>query len=211
LRQDRAAAQDAVHVELDLERDLGRELLNYWALFEVGTRASTKAEYLLRPDLGRSLDDDASVEIARQCPAGADLQVAVGDGLSPKAVIAQVPTLLPLLAEECARLGWRFGRPFFVRHCRVGVLNDIGAQLDPVVCVLLIGERPGLATIEALSAYMAFHPRPGDTDARRNLISNIHALGLSAEQATRRIIELAERMRKLGASGSAVKESAGTI
>ena len=45
----------------------------------------------------------------------------------------------------------------------MGVLNDIGEVLDPAVVVLLIGERPGLATAESLSAYMAYGPGPGTT------------------------------------------------
>src|SRR5205085_7187036 len=113
---------------------------------------------------------------------------------------------LPLLEEEARARGWSFGRPFFVRHCRVGVLNDVGELLDPGVVVLLVGERPGLATAESLSAYMAYRPRPGDTDARRNLISNIHARGVPAEAAAAPIIALAERLRAAQASAVTVKE-----
>jgi ethanolamine ammonia-lyase small subunit len=98
------------------------------------------------------------------------------------------------------------GQPFFIRHCRVGVLNDIGDALNPEVVVLLVGERPGLATAESLSAYMAYRPRPGDTDARRNLVSNIHARGVRPEEAAPRIAALAEQMRRLGASGVGVRE-----
>jgi len=107
------------------------------------------------------------------------------------AVAAQVPGLLPLLADEARRRGWSFGRPFLVRHCRVGVLNDVGDLLRPEVAVLLIGERPGLATAESLSAYMAYRPRAGHTDAQRNLISNIHGRGVSLEEAARRVLALA--------------------
>src|ERR1700738_2259717 len=52
LRQDHAAALDAVHAELDLARGFGRELVERWKLFEVTTRAGNKTEYLMRPDLG---------------------------------------------------------------------------------------------------------------------------------------------------------------
>ncbi|MFO0844892.1 MAG: ethanolamine ammonia-lyase light chain EutC [Gemmataceae bacterium] len=72
--------------------------------------------------------------------------------------------------------------------------------------VLLIGERPGLATAESLSAYMAYRPRPGDTDAKRNLISNIHPRGVPAGEAARRVLTLAARLRDARASGVAVKE-----
>jgi ethanolamine ammonia-lyase small subunit len=75
-----------------------------------------------------------------------------------------------------------------------------------VVAVLLIGERPGLATAESLSAYMAYRPRPGHTDAQRNLISNIHARGVRLDEAARRIVALADCMRQAQASGVAVKE-----
>src|SRR5262245_26001130 len=177
LRRDHAAARDAVYAELGLY-DLGTELVARYDLFDVQTQALSKEDYLLRPDRGRRLDDAARAEVVRRCPRGADLQVVVGDGLSATAVIAQVPGLLPLLADGAAGRGWSFGHPFVVRHCRVGVLNEVGELLDPAVVVLLIGERPGLATAESLSAYLAYRPRPGHTDARRNLISNVHARGV---------------------------------
>jgi ethanolamine ammonia-lyase small subunit len=205
LREDYAAAVDAVHAEIDPGRDLGAEFLERWGLIAVATCARSKAEYLLRPDLGRRLDREA-VEALAGFPTGADLQVLVGDGLSAAAVVAQVPALLPLLAAGAERLGLSFGRPFFVRNCRVGVLNDVGRLLNPVVAVLLIGERPGLATSDSLSAYLAYRPAPGHTDAHRNLISNIHARGASPADAADRVLRLALRMIQLGVGGVSVKE-----
>src|SRR5581483_3561517 len=81
-----------------------------------------------------------------------------------------------------------------------------GELLDPAVAVLLIGERPGLATAQSLSAYMAYRPRPGHSDAQRNLISNIHAQGIAPETAALRILNLAAKMRQHGTSGVAIKE-----
>jgi ethanolamine ammonia-lyase small subunit len=206
LRRDHAAALDAVHAELEAERDLGRDFVARWRLFEVRTQARDKSEYLMRPDLGRRLDDAARAAVTANCPAGCDLQAVIGDGLSVAAVVKQVPPLLPLLEREVRARGWTFGRPFVVRHCRVGVLNDVGELLEPAVVVLLIGERPGLATAESLSAYLAYRPRPGHTDALRNLISNIHGRGVSPADAARRIVALAARMRQMQTSGVAVKE-----
>jgi ethanolamine ammonia-lyase small subunit len=206
LRCDHAVALDAVHAELDLARDFGPPFVERWRLFEVGTCAGSKTEYLMRPDLGRRLNDAARAELVRACPAGADLQVVIGDGLSAAAVKAQVPALLPLLESGTRARNETFGRPFVVRYCRVGVLNDVGDLLDPAVVVLLIGERPGLATAESLSAYLAYRPRTGHTDAQRNLISNIHRRGVVPEEAARRIVALAEKMRRLQAGGVAVKE-----
>jgi ethanolamine ammonia-lyase small subunit len=79
------------------------------------------------------------------------------------------------------------------------------------VVVLLIGERPGLATAESLSAYLAFRPRPGHTDAQRNLISNIHARGVTPQAAAPRILALAEKIRQMQTSGVAVKEDLGAL
>jgi ethanolamine ammonia-lyase small subunit len=206
LRRDHAAALDAVHAELAAKSDLGQEFVECWQLFEVRTQARDKAEYLMRPDLGRRLDGDARSTVTANCVPGADVQVVIGDGLSVAAVAKQVPALLPRLEQAVRERGWTFGRPFLVRHCRVGVLNDIGELLDPDVVVLLIGERPGLATAESLSAYLAYRPRPGHTDAQRNLISNIHARGVGSADAAHRIVALAGILRQRQTSGTAVKE-----
>jgi ethanolamine ammonia-lyase small subunit len=206
LRSDHAAARDAVCDELDLSRDLSAPFVAEWGLFEVSTLARSKSEFLLNPERGRALDGLSQIELTGRCLPGADLQVAIADGLSAAAVRVQVPVLLPLLASEARRRNWQFGQPFFIRHGRVGVLNDIGEVLQPAVVVLLIGERPGLATAESLSAYMAYRPRAGHDDARRNLISNIHARGISHAQAASRIAQLAARMIEFQTSGVAIKE-----
>src|SRR5947208_14034168 len=183
LRQAHAAARDAVGTELDLKRDLGTKFVAQWDLFEVSTSVRNKNEYLLRPDFGRRLNETAQWQIQARCPEEVDLQVVIGDGLSVTAVSTQVPQLLPLIFALGQKRGWRLGQPFVIRYCRLGVMNHIGELLRPKVLVLLIGERPGLATAESLSAYMAFQPRTGHTDANRNLISNIHSRGVSTEHA----------------------------
>ncbi|HLK53288.1 MAG TPA: ethanolamine ammonia-lyase light chain EutC, partial [Candidatus Angelobacter sp.] len=143
LRQAHASARDAVRTELDLQRDLGPEFVERWQLFEVSTLANSKDEYLLRPDLGRRLHEAARQQILAHCPAETDLQVVIGDGLSVTAVAAQVPELLPRVFHAAQALHWKLGQPFVLRHCRVGVMNDLGELLRPQVLVLLIGERPG--------------------------------------------------------------------
>jgi ethanolamine ammonia-lyase small subunit len=164
-----------------------------------------------RPDLGRRLHPDSAELIRLDCPSGADLQVVIGDGLSPAAVAAQVPRLLPLLEEGAKSLEWSTGRPFAIRYCRVGILNDVGEILNPAVVVLLIGERPGLSTSESLSAYLAYRPKAGQTDAHRNLISNIHARGTSPEEAAGRILGLAGQMIREQIGGVAIKELRGEV
>jgi ethanolamine ammonia-lyase small subunit len=206
LRQDHAAARDTVRAEFDLEKDLGAGFVEQWKLFVVSTMATSKEEYLRRPDLGRRLGEDARSQLAARCPLNADLQIVIGDGLSVTAVSTQIPPLLPMLAEKARLRGWTMGQPFAVKYCRVGAMNDVGELLLPKVVVLLIGERPGLATAESLSAYMAYQPRTGDNDSRRNLISNIHARGVSTEVAASRIVELAEQMMRRQTSGVEIKE-----
>ncbi len=206
LRAAHAAAQDAVRAELDLESVFGAAFIRDWDLFEVSTEARTKEEYLLQPDLGRRFRESSREELAKRCSQGNDIQIAIGDGLSVTAVAAQVPAVLPLLQEGARARGWSAGRPFVIRHCRVGILNEIGELLMPKVAVLLIGERPGLATAESLSAYMAYRPSAGHTDANRNLISNIHSRGVQAHAAADRILNLAAQMMALKSSGFQIRE-----
>jgi ethanolamine ammonia-lyase small subunit len=206
LREAHAAARDAVRAELDLFTNLGDDFVHKWNLFEACSQATTKDEYLLRPDLGRHLNDASRAEVTTRCTKGHDLQVVIGDGLSVTAVARQVPQLLPLLCEGAKTRAWSVGEIFVIRHCRVGILNDIGELLEPKVAVLLIGERPGLATAESLSAYMAYQPETSDTDANRNLLSNIHARGVSTEQAIQRILNLAAAMMKTQRSGCELRE-----
>ena len=81
------------------------------------------------------------------------------------------------------------------------LLADMGADV-------VVIERPGLAAADSLSAYLAYRPRPGHTDAQRNLISNIHARGVSCESAAVRILDLVDQLRQYQTSGIAIKEQA---
>ena len=206
LRNAHAGAVDAVWAEFDLAKDFPREFTLQWKLFEVSSRAESKSKFLLRPDLGRQLSEDAEEQILRICPESPDVQIVIGDGLSTAAVAAQVPALLPMLDQNMRARGWFPGQPFVVRHCRVGLMNQIGDLLSPRVVVLLIGERPGLATAESLSAYMAYSPASGQTDADRNLISNIHARGVPIPDAASRITNLIAKMFAARRSGTFLKE-----
>jgi ethanolamine ammonia-lyase small subunit len=206
LRSAHASAVDAVWTEFDLQKDFPPEFAARWGLFQVSSSAESKSQFLLRPDLGRTLSESAKNLIAQRCPKAPNIQIIIGDGLSSAAVSAQVPILFPLLQQEFRNRGWSVGQSFVVRYSRVGIMNAIGDLLSPRAIVLLIGERPGLATAESLSAYMAYAPCSGQTDANRNLISNIHARGVRAEDAADRITHLAEQMMTLKRSGTTVKE-----
>jgi ethanolamine ammonia-lyase small subunit len=206
LRAAHAAAMDAVRAELDLASTFGADFVKRWELFEVRTQAVDKDGFLLQPELGRHFRDASRAELSRRCSRGSDFQIAIGDGLSVPAVAAQVPALFSLLHAGARARGWTVGRGFVIRYCRVGILNEIGELLGSKTAVLLIGERPGLATAESLSAYMAYRPCRTHSDAERNLISNIHARGTKPEDAAIRILNLVAQMMHTGASGYNVRE-----
>lgn len=206
LREDHALAVDAVQNEIRLSTDFSPAWVHNCGIIEVATKCNSKREYLLRPDLGRRFSDDSRREILKQCPLRPDVQFIIGDGLSASAALQQAPELLSLLLSSAKEKQWKVGTPLFVRNCRVGILNDIGILLMPEIAVLLIGERPGLATSESLSVYMAFRPNEQHTDANRNLISNIHSAGIGLADARVRILRLIEQFLQLQSSGVHIKE-----
>jgi ethanolamine ammonia-lyase small subunit len=206
LKAAHAAALDAVYAEFEPDRDWSREFLAKHDVLVASSAAESKREFLLRPESGRVLSDCSRRQIKKSCPAGSDVQFVLGDGLSAAALQRQAPRLLLGLIDGCRQRGWSVGRPVFVRHCRVGILNDFGETLGGRVVALLIGERPGWATAESLSIYFAHEPREGDTDARRNLISNIHDRGVAPEAAIPRSLDLIAQMLDKRLSGVEIKE-----
>jgi ethanolamine ammonia-lyase small subunit len=198
---DHAITQDALY------RDVDPKLLSELGLFGVETRITGgKQEYLLRPDLGRQLADEAKRTIGERCAKNPSVQLVVGDGLSAAAIEANLRQILPVVKQGVQAAGLSFGVPFFVKHCRVGVMNDIGDLVQPDVLILLIGERPGLGRADSMSAYMAYRPKPGDTDADRDAICNIfEGGGTNPLEAGAFVVQLAQKMRSHQASGVKLK------
>jgi len=198
---DHAITQDA------LMRDVAQHVLDDLDLFTVHTKVTGgKPEYLLRPDLGRQLSDAAKHTMRAQCTPSPNIQLVVGDGLSAAAVEANVRAMLPALRQGAEAAGLSVGTPCFIKHCRVGVLNDIGEVLQPDVVILLIGERPGLGRAASLSAYVAYRPKAGDTDADRDVVSNIFSNGgTDPLVGATSILQLAQKMMQYQASGVKLK------
>ena len=201
---DHAVTQDALY------RDVDQKLLDDLGLFTVQTRITGgKQEYLLRPDLGRQLSDEAKKVIGEKCVKSPNLQLVVGDGLSAAAVEANAREMFPVILQGAKSAGLSVGTPFFIKYCRVGVLNDIGELLKPDVVILLIGERPGLGRAESLSAYMAYRPKAGDTDADRDVVCNIFENGgTNPLEGAAFTIQIAQKMRQHQASGVKLKLAA---
>jgi ethanolamine ammonia-lyase small subunit len=198
---DHAVTQDALY------RDVDQKLLDELGLFTVQTNIKGgKQEYLLRPDLGRQLSDEAKKVISDKCVKSPNIQLVVGDGLSAAAVEANVREMFPVILQGAKSAGLSVGTPFFIKYCRVGVLNDIGDLLKPDVVILLIGERPGLGRAESLSAYMAYRPKSGDSDADRDVVCNIfNNGGTNPLEGAAYAIQIAQKMMKYQASGVKLK------
>ncbi|HXP89448.1 MAG TPA: ethanolamine ammonia-lyase subunit EutC [Fibrobacteria bacterium] len=204
-QEDHACAQDAVLATVDAGTP-GR----LGCVLESRSSARDKTEYLRNPGTGRKLAEGEEGRILARITPGAQVLVAVGDGLSPAAVEAQVPVLLPALLGCLRKEGFEsIAGPVFVHLARVGVLDALGEILRPEVGILLVGERPGLATALSLSAYLGYRPGPGRSDADRNVLSNIHEGGIQPLQAAAMVARWAASMRRQASSGVGFRPDAG--
>jgi len=167
------------------------------------SRIDDHREFLLRPDLGRRLDD-ASVEAVRRCTRGPDVQIIVADGLSAVACMGSGKALHDAVARACQGRGLSVGTPVCARFARVWLEDEIGQEVAAKVAMILLGERPGLGTGDGLSAYVVYEPRIGKTDGDRNMISNIHARGMPIDEAADRLAALAAAMIEQRTSGVAL-------
>jgi ethanolamine ammonia-lyase small subunit len=192
--------QDAIYGVVD------EAVKDAFDLFTVATMAADREEYLLRPDLGRRLSEDARREIAERCTRNPTVQIVVGDGLSAAAINNNLEAILPVITRGLEGAGVSVGTPFFVENARVGVINDIGEVLGADVVVILIGERPGLGIADAMSAYMGFRPAPGKTDADRDLICMITTHGgTNPLEAGAYVVDFIKRMLDHQASGQELR------
>lgn len=196
---DHGVAQDAIYGEVE------DEVKAQFDLFTVGTQAGDQDTYLLRPDLGRRLTEEAKATLAERCVRNPQVQICVGAGLSAAAVNHQLPAILPVINQGLEAAGLKVGTPFYIEHARVGVMNDVGAAVEAETVLLLIGERPGLGVADAISAYMGYAPRPGKTDADRDLICMItYAGGTNPLEAGAFVVEKLQEMLRNKASGVAL-------
>lgn len=196
---DHAVTQDALFKEID------PALLQQFNLFEVQTQASSRQEYLLRPDLGRKLSDAARKTLQERCIKQPDVQVYIADGLSAAAIEHNLRDIFPVIQQGLAQAGLKIGTPFFVKYGRVGLMNDVNAVVDAKLVVTLIGERPGLGRAEAASVYMGFRPQPDSTDADRDVVCNIFNGGTNPLEAGAYVVEYIKRTLKHQASGIKLK------
>jgi ethanolamine ammonia-lyase small subunit len=199
-----AAARDAVHIPLDVPAFAARvAAVGIGEPAVVASQATSRGEYLRRPDLGRLPAGLESV------PPGdhADIGVVLADGLSPRALVEHGVGLLTALVETLGT-NLSIAAPVIATQARVALGDHIGARMGVRTLIVVIGERPGLSVADSLGIYLTHLPRVGRTDADRNCISNIHPPeGLGYGSAARVVAGLVAGARRLGRSGVDLKDT----
>ena len=170
-------------------------------LLELRSRVRDHEEFLLRPDLGRRLDEPSLNVLRTQARHEVDIQPILADGLSAVACMGSGLALLESFTRACEARGFTVGTPMCARFARVWLQDEIGQTVKARVAAILLGERPGLGTGDGLSAYLVYEPQVGKTDGQRNMMSNIHARGVPPDLAGPRLAMLAGAMLEQQTSG----------
>lgn len=197
-RADHASAQDSVFT------DVNEDILKEMNLITLQTNCSSKDEFITRPDLGRQISKEELAKLSsfKKKP---QVQIYVSDGLSSKAIEANVKDILPALIQGLEGYGITVGTPFFVKLGRVGAMDVISEEIGADVTCVLIGERPGLVTAESMSAYIAYKGTVGMPESRRTVVSNIHKGGTPSVEAGAYIADIIKLMLEKKASGLDLK------
>jgi ethanolamine ammonia-lyase small subunit len=198
-----ARARDAVHAPLD-QAQLVSDLQSIGVeVRAVASAAKDRQTYLMRPDLGRRLEDGAEAALAGD--AGQyDVAIVICDGLSARAVQTHAR---PVLADLLPMLrGVRIAPLVVVWHGRVAIGDTIASLLGADCGVVLIGERPGLTAPDSMGAYLTWQPGPHTTDADRNCVSNIRPGGIGYADAAAKLAFLLTAIRGRRLSGVQIKD-----
>ena len=198
-RADHASAVDAVYT------DVSEEFLNANNLFTIQTKCHSKDEYMTRPDLGRRLSEESIAVLKEKAKKSPKIEIFVSDGLSSTAIEANVEDTLPAIINGLKSYGIEAGTTFFLKYGRVGAADEVSEVLDAEVTCVLIGERPGLATSESMSAYITYKGYVGIPESKRTVVSNIHKNGTPASEAGAHIAHIIKKVLDAKASGQDLK------
>ncbi len=204
-RKDHALAKDAVWTPLDftlLENELENMNLDFLRL---GSEASDRETYIRRPDLGRKLSQESIAIIKNSNPSPADISILIADGLSANAISTHAIFFL----EEFLPLVDRFSlAPIcLINQGRVAISDQIGELFSSKISIILIGERPGLSSPYSMGIYLTYNPKAGNTDEKRNCISNIRVGGLPYAYAAGKLAFLTSEALRLKLSGIDLKDT----
>jgi ethanolamine ammonia-lyase small subunit len=201
-----ALARDAVHLPLDTNAlDASIRALGFSTL-QVQSKAPNRHTYLLRPDLGRRLNDESRLYLHSIKPkTPIDFMIVVGDGLSSLAIQHHA---VPLLTEIHKNIpaSWNFGPIVLAQQTRVALADEVGEIMGARMIAILIGERPGLSSPDSLGIYLTYAPSVGCSDAERNCISNVRPEGLPYTVAAHKLIWLAKEAMYRQLSGVSLKD-----
>lgn len=195
LRADHAMAKDAVLKAAD------ENILREMNLPVIQSQAREINEHLTRPDLGRKLPQESIDFIRKNCKMNPQVQIYVSDGLSNSAIDENIREILPVLMDGLAYKNINVGTPFFVKFGRVPTMDVVSEITGAEVTVVLLGERPGLAASDSMSAYMAYKATVGMPESRRTVVSNIHKNGIQPVEAGAYLVEIIEKMLATRSSG----------
>ncbi|HWE03614.1 MAG TPA: ethanolamine ammonia-lyase subunit EutC [Tepidisphaeraceae bacterium] len=203
---DHADARDAVYAALQVGPLIDSLAPLNLPILSLRSRATNRETYLKRPDLGRRLDAGGAAVVASNATAGVDVALIVGDGLSAVAAQRHAAAVLIDLASLLRERHFSLGPLCIVTQARVAVQDEIGSLLNARAAVILIGERPGLGAADSLGGYLVYNPTIGNTDARRNCISNIRPGGLNPAAAAHALAWLLEQSLVRKISGVGLKD-----
>jgi ethanolamine ammonia-lyase small subunit len=202
-----AEARDAVGERLDLALLVDGLAPQGLEIIRVGSAARDRRTYLLRPDLGRKLDESSRLRLAASAGA-CDLLFVIADGLSARAVMSHASPMLDAALPAFHRASWKLGPLVVVENGRVAIGDEIGQLLGAGLVAVLIGERPGLSSPDSLGIYVTFAPQLGRTDAERNCLSNIRLQGMSYADAAKKLAFLCNEARRRKLTGVKLKDDA---
>ncbi|MDS0524832.1 ethanolamine ammonia-lyase subunit EutC [Clostridium sp. SHJSY1] len=198
-RADHAIAIDAVWASAD------ENIVDELGFIKVQTKVKDKEEYITRPDLGRVFSEETLDHLKNKCFKNIDLQIIAGDGLSAPAIPSNLKEIYKIIVDEAKEKGYTVGTPIFVKYARVATMDKISEALNAKVTIILIGERPGLATGESMSCYMAYRASSDKPESQRTVISNIHKNGMSPAEAGTQIVNLVDMLMREKKSGVELK------
>lgn len=198
-RADHAIANDAVWTEAD-ETQVDR-----LGFIKVQSLCKDKDEYITRPDLGRRFSEETIEQIIKECDKDVDVQIIAGDGLSAPAIAHNLPDIYPMIVDGLLEKGFKVGTPIYVKYARVATMDRISEALNAKVTMILIGERPGLATGDSMSAYIAYESSTKKPESQRSVVSNIHKFGMPPVEAGAQIVTIVEKMMEEKTSGINLK------
>jgi len=211
-RLSHARAKDAVLAPFDIEH-LTRSLSSHGLeTVRVSTAVTDKKTYLVRPDLGRRLDDASCAQLRTLASAKGprDLVIIVSDGLAAQAAERHACETVDYLSKFIIAAGWTLYPVLIAPFGRVKLQDQIGEILVARHALMLLGERPGLGVPDSLGAYLTHRPRAACTDADRNCVSNIRPEGLPPAAAARKLAGLLIESARLGLSGVSLKDTQST-